>query len=112
MADEVNMSKTVGPIDDLEGDPVIAENIRLKKALDIATENFNGLFRAAGTIEVRRDMWKARAKAAEAFIADFAAFTFTEAQRPHIRDPQDEPDEYVDAQEVWLWQSDAKDLLK
>lgn len=77
-------------------------------------------------LRIERDMWKdqvrkigeklseviARAENAEAFIADFAAFTFTEAPRPYVSDPQDEPDEYVDAQEVWLWQSDAKDLLK
>lgn len=63
-------------------------------------------------VSKERDAWKSSAERAEAFIAEFAAFTFTEAPRPHIRDPQDEPDEYVDAQEVWLWQSDAKDLLK
>lgn len=54
----------------------------------------------------------ARAERAEAFIADFAEFKFTEAPRPYVRDPQDEPDQYVDAQEVWSWQSDAKELLK
>lgn len=78
----------------------------------------NGPFNAAVAREVLLSLlfghnkWKARAETAEAFIAEFAAFKFTEAPRQYIRDPQDEPDEYVDAQEVWAWQSDAKDLLK
>lgn len=67
---------------------------------------------AISTMRSDRNKWKARAEKAEAFIAEFAEFKFTEAPRPHIRDPQDEPDQYVDAQEVWAWQTDAKELLK
>lgn len=44
------------------------------------------------------------------FVADFASAKIDPLPMPRVRHPADEPDPAVDAETVWVWQREAKDL--
>lgn len=59
-----------------------------------------------------RDEASARIEALEAFLAEFAEAKFPALPKPHVSHPADEPDPATDAEIVWAWQEDARELLK